>query len=144
VEKEIVFKLDYLGAIKQAPVVIKEILKLNPDLRIQFHSCGSCEKERLIIDIIRDCFAYEGIKLKVEDVMPFPSLLYVNFLLSNDGVCFLAGCAPPLLKIPIDPLKFEKRRLVNQAEITALKKKYFIDSDKVILGVHYAKMNCIF
>ena len=34
----------------------------------------------------------------------------------------------------IDPLKFEKRRLLNNYEIQKLKDKYKINSDKIILG----------
>ncbi|MGE0793094.1 MAG: hypothetical protein AB7V77_02870 [Candidatus Woesearchaeota archaeon] len=135
--KKITFVLDYLGAIKQAPILIKHIQedmpKLNIDIDIQGDCFGYAEKP-----ISREIF-YEDAK---KNNVNFDKIkLYSSFIPFNDGDLEVELVVKPnstkpsnienykindkqKLNLAIDPIKFAYRKLVTGEEKERLKNIY--------------------
>ncbi|MDO8517035.1 MAG: hypothetical protein Q7S33_02820 [Nanoarchaeota archaeon] len=117
---------DYLGSIKQMPFLIKAIQKISPKTKIMIR-CEPNYQEILKKDLCFEGISQHNIITKTKSKID----IYSDMEVSD---CFIKG-NDKLLDFWIDPLKFEKRRLLNESEIKDLREKYKIREDEqVVLG----------
>lgn len=139
-DKTINFNVDYLGAIKQIPVLIRELQHIIPAIKTNIFcsdyagesGIGSLEEnlrsegiERELINITEDRNYFRRMDHDLDvDLNLVHSSYKGNF---------------SHLSFHIDPLKFEKRRLLDKDQIKEIKERYFINSSKVLLwgAIHH-------
>ena len=134
-ENKINLNLDYLGALKQAPFLIRELKKIIPDLKIDAYTGDYTSSDPIGKDILLNDLKHEGISSDKIEIFQsswenrkksFDVLLNVN---EKNSELF----PTKEINLWIDPLKFEKRKLLNKEEINDLKEKYKIGSEKIVL-----------
>jgi len=135
-ENKINLKLNYLGALKQAPFLIRELKKIIPDLKIDAYTGDYTSSDRIGKDIFLNDLNHEGIS---SDKIEVFQSSWENRMKSFDvllNVCEESDGFIPAIEIDfwIDPLKFEKRKLLNKEEINEFKEKYKLGSEKIVLA----------
>ena len=135
-ENKINLKLNYLGALKQAPFLIRELQKIILDLEIDAYTGDYTTSDPIGKDILLSDLNHEEInsdKIKIfqsnwdNRKKNFDVTLEVN---KENNQFF----QKEMIGLWIDPLKFEKRKLLNKEEINELKEKYKLDSEKIVLA----------
>ncbi|MEI7718465.1 MAG: hypothetical protein WCI72_01240 [archaeon] len=127
------FRTSYLGAIKQLPVLCRAIQRVNPKQEV-YLDCADFGGRFCLVDTLQKDMERIGVPL---DSIHFNSHSYypggglsVRFTVENDPIFFSEN----YLSLTIDPLKFERRKLLSAAEIKDLREKYGGGSDNVVLG----------
>ncbi|MCR4327473.1 MAG: hypothetical protein NUV46_02735 [Nanoarchaeota archaeon] len=122
--KRVFLSLRNLATFKQAPYLIRGLVKLMPKLTLVIEE----GPDNLILkrDLERNGIITNlNYKLKSSD-------LTCELDYDNGGI---RSFSKDVLTFSIDPLKFEKRRLLSQEEISNLKEEYKIrEKEKVVLG----------
>lgn len=128
-----------LAGIKQMPYLVRGIRKIMPELCINlgYRKLGYVHSKQK--EIFKKDLAYNGIeerginykKTLFSESNITLDLEYNNYNIYESRVCDGGNT----FRLPIDPLKFEKRRLLDENEIGNLKEKYKIkENEKVVLG----------
>ncbi|MGV8086329.1 MAG: hypothetical protein ACP5N1_01735 [Candidatus Woesearchaeota archaeon] len=138
----------YLGAIKQVPVLLKEIYKLMPNVETGLcanHDISNPINERIIINELKstDFYSDKNIMKKIhlktdlqsEDLLVDFSVVSRGDLEKGINYSYMDFDYSKKMFIWIDPLKFEPRKLLNEYEQNELRNKYGINKeDYVIIG----------
>ncbi len=130
--KSVHMETSYLGAVKQTPYLIRSLKKFMPALKISFPYFDGQD-----IHILKNDLNYEGIGLD--------NLIFGKANERGLGICFPTDNKEIIRIIPgssnisdlsfcIDPLKFEKRRLLGKDEIKEMKEKYKIGDGKIFIA----------
>ena len=140
---------DYLGAMKQTPVLLKEIYNLMPNIITRVYA--SSDIGQPVKNIVINELKVSNFYLKEEDLekisfetyikpddlrieLSINSFNYINNNGQKSSPYYYMGCFGSVY-LWIDPLKFEPRKLLSEEEQNALRKKYGIDkNDYVIIG----------
>ena len=134
--KEIInIRANHLGTVKQAPYLIREIKKELPQAKINIFLDNDQTPNFSTKKILKRDLNYEGID--PEGIRIFnkkTDQLNLNNITIN--LDFFRDYYRGMKRFDfyVDPLKFEKRRLLSLEEISKLKEEYSISSEKVILG----------
>jgi hypothetical protein len=134
-----------MGAVKQLPMLLRGIRKLEPTIDIyikceDFAAKDDSVTRTLVGDLSREEIPMAGIHIG-RGIQPDDSLK-VNFSIrAHSEMVSSGGYWDGYLHI--DPLKFEKRKLVSQAEIDTMRSKYVLFSDQVILGGSLTTSECV-
>lgn len=127
-------KAEHLGVIKQVPYLIRELKNEIPNTKINIYcdddGGGLKTKELLIKDLSFEGISLENLKFESSEKI-YDYEENENVDLTWEGSYYRYSS---LQRLFVDPLKFEKRRLLNSEEISSLKKKYSIHKGRVILG----------
>ncbi|MCR4327475.1 MAG: hypothetical protein NUV46_02745 [Nanoarchaeota archaeon] len=134
-KNEVNILVKHLGAAKQIPYLVREIKKELPKLKINifYDEDGNSNfptKETIISDLKFEGINSENIELnKFEECSK--SYIKLDF---TKSYLFSKGAFLQQINLFLDPLKFEKRRLLTKEEQKKLKKDYKVLPGKVILG----------
>lgn len=122
----------FLGATKQLPPLMKALIAEIPHVRFVvnlFDYHHGCKNEEVFQ---ADLTHYPELQKRILKTTPSYGL-HVTFVTHEHyGRCTRAGSH--CVELYVDPLKFEQRPLLNDAEQQAVRKKYGLDGRKVILG----------
>lgn len=122
----------YYGAINQLPFVVKALLQEMPSADIvynvgDFHD----ETESSIERKISNLFRFQGLELEQERLRGArEGRIDISFPIQ--GKKLEIDELHKRVEIPVDPLKFEKRILLNEEEKEALRQKYKIKAKEVL------------
>lgn len=135
-KKVISMDLRYLGSLKQAPFLIKEINKIIPETKIiaytrDYATDDLFGKKILLEDLNREGINLENIKIYEHTNSSEKNGLNLDFIVSK-GYKFYQNSNE--MEFWIDPLKFEKRKLLDENKIKLLKDKYKVNSPNVVVA----------
>lgn len=127
-----------LGAVKQIPFLLKEMNEIDASFSVNV-LVENYSGADYIDKILKSDLRYENLNANNLNVFEYwkgkksyPSpLATIGLAISGNR---LVGFREKTIELYVDPLKFEKRRLLTCDEINSLKKKYFLNSDNIILG----------
>jgi len=132
----IIIKTDYLGAVKQIPFLCRSLRQKCPDNEIYIVCSDHRSHTALdpVSNILKNDLERESIPL---DKIHFEHYygeggLDIKFNINKDCFFYHESCGA--ISFSIDPLKFERRKLLDAIEIKKLREKYGGDSDNIILG----------
>ncbi|MBT3398337.1 hypothetical protein HOA55_01675 [archaeon] len=130
-KKRIHINAEFLGAVKQLPFLVRELRTALPKVTIDIETkdyifADNTTGGTLMADLAREGIRDSGISINQVPQRDEPKIRFVCRAEDTS----LWGT----MNLPIDPLKFESRKLLDADEIAKLKAKYFIGDQKVILG----------
>lgn len=121
----------YYGAINQVPALVKALLKEIPSAEIvyslsDFHGINSNLEKRL-----KDLLDTQGIEYKPSQSHYKSEIIDIRFPVTGKEKDLYISFSSKSVSIPVDPLKFEKRVLLNEQEKESLRKKYKIKASNI-------------
>ena len=122
-----------LALTKQVPFFVRELVEVAPNIKIYLNTSHE--------SILREDLKKNGIN---SDLLYFESpKTDLHCKLSYENSLILSSKEKAIF--PIDPLKFEKRKLLSEDEIKTLREKYKIRKDeKVVLGGSFHEKDILF
>lgn len=123
---------DYLGSLKQIPFLIKGIhsLKPNTEISVLLNDFIPVFQKKLQKTFFNDLKKQKINTKRVKVILP-PSSFFPKIDLSIYDEVYINKIREWLF--PVDPLKFERRNLLNEKEIMKLKDRYRIKDERVIV-----------
>jgi hypothetical protein len=136
--KSVLIQANYLGIIKQLPFLVSSLSKAMPKLHINITFAGAYNNPAEILnnDLIRHAGrplkSFSNISIGHSHNHGFDLILVPTPTpIDSPNYCMAASKG---IEFFLDPLKYEPRGLLKESEISKLKSKYRIESEKVIVA----------
>jgi hypothetical protein len=133
--------LDYMGNVKQAPILLREIHKVMPKMEyhapVHFAACRETWQGIFGADIRRHAPETESLLVERQPKNSAHNQVYIDLALTDlpEDHAFEGGSRDVLqATVSMDSLKFEQRTLIDASRQAELKAQYRIGDERVIVG----------
>ncbi|MEI7718464.1 MAG: hypothetical protein WCI72_01235 [archaeon] len=134
---DIRIKAEYLGAIKQIPYLCKAIQRAMPEKKVCIVCWDYSDRKLSYSDLVSKGLKREELSsesIEIRQCGEGATGEGVANLLLDFSTSLEVSYRRKTLSLPIDPLKFERRKTLSKEEVEELREKYAPNTDRVILG----------